>query len=202
MAYLESAIVVYLREIFYPIGFTFPLQDIPNFILIIEIGREVATIVMLWAIAKLASKNGREWFAFFAFNFGVWDIWYYIWLKVFLNWPESFMTWDVLFLIPIPWIAPVLAPVLVSIALMAASLIVLSLEAKETPLPFSKLDWWLEIAAGLIIIVSFLFQSNVITQKGIPSNYPWWLFFIGYIFGLTLFGYRILKNPDMKNIND
>jgi len=191
MAYLESAIVVYLREIFYPSGFFFPLKEIPQFILIIEIGREIATIIMLWAIAKLVAKNGREWFAFFAFNFGVWDIWYYIWLKIILNWPESFLTWDVLFLIPIPWIAPVLAPVLVSFALIAAALIILYLENKNKPLPFSKLDWWLEGVAGLVIIISFLFQTEVISQNSIPQNYPWWLFFIGYVFGLVLFGIRI-----------
>ncbi len=150
MAYLESAIVVYLREIFYPDGFNFPIEKITLFIYWVEIGREVATILMLWAIAKLIAKNNREWFAFFSFNFAVWDIWYYIWLKIFLDWPQSLFTWDILFLIPIPWVAPVLAPVLVSISLIAAALIILSLEEKSKPLAFSKIDWWLEGLAGYV----------------------------------------------------
>ena len=128
MAYLESAVVVYLREIYYPNGFSFPLQEITPFILIIEIGREIATIIMLFAVSYFMSKNKRELFAFFSFNFGMWDIWYYIWLKLLLDWPQSLLTWDVLFLIPVPWIAPVLAPILVSVSLIIASLIILKLE--------------------------------------------------------------------------
>ncbi|MFC2088501.1 hypothetical protein ACFLSX_02785 [Calditrichota bacterium] len=202
MAYLESAVVVYLREIYYPKGFRFPLQQIPSFVLFVEIGREIATIVMLWAIAKLIAKNGREWFAFFVFNFGVWDIWYYIWLKILLNWPESLLTWDILFLIPIPWVAPVLAPILVSIVLISAALIILSLEDSEKPLQFSKFDWWLEIFAGLLIISSFLFQTNVIASNTVPENYPWWLFLIGMVFGIILFAYRISKKSYSSSIRE
>lgn len=194
MAFMESAIVVYLREIFYPEGFAFPLKQIEPFIFWIEIGREASTIIMLWAIAKLISKNKNEWFAFFSFNFAVWDIWYYIWLKIFLAWPQSLLTWDVLFLIPIPWIAPVLAPVLVSIALLIAALIILSLEAKNKPLKFSKLDWSLEGLAGLIIIGSFLFQTSIIAANSIPVDFPWWLFSFGMIFGLLLFGFKVQKS--------
>lgn len=193
MAYLESAVVVYLREIYYPDGFHFPLQPIPSFIFFTEIAREVATIIMLWAISKLIASNKREWFAFFAFNFGVWDIWYYIWLKILLNWPESLLTWDILFLIPLPWVAPVLAPILVSIALITTSLIILHLENSNNPLNFSKLDWWLEIFAGLVIIISFTFQTNIIVENSIPESYPWWLFLTALFFGLLLFAYRIKK---------
>ena len=97
MAYLESAVVVYLRELYYPDGFQFPLNNIPPRILVTEIGREVATILMLYAFAKSVGRNYREVFAYFTFNFGIWDIWYYIWLKLMLGWPASLLDWDVLF---------------------------------------------------------------------------------------------------------
>ena len=116
MAYLESAVVVYLRELYYPDGFQFPLTGIPLRILIIEIGREAATILMLYAYAKSVGSNGREVMAYFSLNFGVWDIWYYIWLKLLLDWPATILDWDILFLIPVPWVGPVLAPVIVSLA--------------------------------------------------------------------------------------
>jgi len=194
MAYMESAIVVYLREIFYPDGFNFPLKQITPFIYWVEIGRETATILMLWAIAKLIAKNKREWFAYFSFTFGVWDIWYYIWLKILLDWPQSLFTWDILFLIPIPWVAPVLAPVLVSVALIVSAVIILSLEVKNKPLAFSKIDWWIEGLAGLIIIGSFLFQTSIIAASGIPVDFPWWIFGSGLIFGSLLFGFKVKKS--------
>jgi hypothetical protein len=102
MAYLESAVVVYLREIFYPEGFIFPIKLITDKISLIEIGREAATIIMLATIALLSSRMKQEKFYFFLLAFGVWDIFYYFWLKVFINWPQTLLTDDLLFLIPIP----------------------------------------------------------------------------------------------------
>ena len=160
MAYLESAIVVYLRELYYPTGFNFPLVEIPIPIYVTEIGREVATILMLWAVAKLIAANGREWFAYFAFNFAVWDIWYYIWLKILINWPSSLLEWDILFLIPLPWAGPVLAPVLVSVCLILAAYFILYYEAHDKPILLSGFDWLGEIMAGLIVIISFLTHFN------------------------------------------
>ncbi|MEJ2545677.1 MAG: hypothetical protein P8Y99_16560 [Calditrichaceae bacterium] len=116
LAYVESAIVVYLREIYYPNGFHFPIKILQNYIVIIEIGREAATIIILWFSAVLAADTFKQRFAFFLFNFGLWDIFYYFWLKVFINWPAEWLEWDVLYLIPVPWISPWEAPVIVSIA--------------------------------------------------------------------------------------
>ncbi len=156
MAYLESSIVVYLRELYYPQGFSFPLKEIPPHILFIEIGREAATILMLFAFAKAIGRNRQQVFAYFALNFGIWDIGYYLWLKVLINWPLSILDWDVLFLIPLPWFGPVLAPVTVSIGLILAGYIILRREYKNKPVLLKKSDWYLEVIAGLIIIGSFL----------------------------------------------
>ena len=194
MAYLESAVVVYLRGLYYPDGFQFPLIDIPLPVLLTEIGREAATIVMLWAIARMLAKNGREWFAYFAFNFGVWDIWYYLWLKILLNWPASILEWDILFLIPVPWLAPVLAPVLVSIALIFAAIVILNREEKDSPLIIPKAIWFFEIIAGLIIIISFITELDVLEAKQVPQYFPWWLFFCGYLAGLSVFLWKVFQS--------
>lgn len=188
MAYIESAVVVYLREIYYPNGFKFPLKQITPFIYFIEIGRELATIVMLYVVSKLICKNKMELFAFFSFNFSVWDIWYYIWLKIFLDWPESFLTWDVLFLIPFPWIAPVLAPILVSLFLIIAAIIILKM---DNQFKFNLSDWLIEIFAGIIIIASFLFQLEIIELNKTPTYFPWWLFGTGLSAGFIWFIYRV-----------
>lgn len=181
MAYLESAVVVYLRAIYYPSGFNLPMADILPFHLWTETGREAVTLIMLIIVSRLASANRREWFAFFSFNFAMWDIWYYIWLKILLNWPASLFDWDILFLIPVPWAGPVLAPILVSIALIFSALIILIREGREKPVRMTRTGWLLESAAGLIIIGSFCLN------KGVPDAYPWWLFALGMLVGTGVF---------------
>jgi hypothetical protein len=134
MAYVEAAVVAYLRLLYYPDGFSIEgaasLQCVPPTALAIEIGREAATIVMLVAVAFLSA--GKNWWvrlAHFMWAFAIWDIFYYVWLYVLLRWPPSPMTVDVLFLIPRPWIAPVFVPVVVSLLMMGWALAILGRRA-------------------------------------------------------------------------
>jgi len=141
MAYLESIIVVYLREmsaINYLISIKNselalrlpyfaliknPLVIVPNLkILNIEIFRQVATIIMLFSLALLVGKKLKEKLAVFLFSFGLWDIFYYIFLYLLLKWPSSLSTLDVLFLIPLPWIAPVWLPIEISVLMILIAL--------------------------------------------------------------------------------
>ena len=145
MAYLESAIVVYLRRLYYPKGFDFPLViiDIPT--LLIEVGRETATMVMLATVGVAAGRTKVGKWAYFLYLFGVWDIFYYVWLKVFLDWPASLFTWDVLFLIPVPWVGPVLAPVTVALTMIGMALVLLHLEQRGPVLPAGKTVWLAQV---------------------------------------------------------
>ena len=159
-----------------------------------EIGREAATIVMLYAYACTIGRNRRETFAYFAMNFGIWDIWYYLWLKILINWPVSLMDWDVLFLIPVPWFGPVLAPVLVSSALIVCACIVLVLENRGKPLQMRLVDWLLVSAAGLLIIWSFIPELNSVQEALPPQGYAWWVFALGLGGGLLVFFMRVLRS--------
>jgi hypothetical protein len=76
--------------------------------------REGATIVMLVAIALLAASRARERWAIFLWTFALWDISYYAGLWATIRWPTSLKDLDVLFLIPVPWVAQVWFPLLVS----------------------------------------------------------------------------------------
>ena len=114
MAYVEAAVVVYLRRIYYPEGFELTLKPIELHILRMEIGREVATLVMILGVSLLSYENRLKKLGAFLLIFGIWDIFYYVFLKAMVNWPGSFMTMDILFLIPVPWIFPVVLPVSVS----------------------------------------------------------------------------------------
>lgn len=176
---MEGAVVVYLRDLCYPEGFSFPLKEMPRRLLLIEIVREAATILLLLGIAQLAQRRPVRRFAVFAFCFGVWDITYYLALKAFLGWPPSLFTWDVLFLIPLPWTGPVLAPVLVSLALIAAGVAILRAPEDAPPL-LRPLDWAVESAAGLAILASFLWSVPDLAPGRASPSYPWWLFALGY----------------------
>src|SRR5215468_9782362 len=89
MAALESAVVVYLRALYYPDGFTVALRMIDERILSVELAREAATVLMLLGVAWLAGRNFKERLAYFLLSFAVWDIFYYVWLKAFIGWPAS-----------------------------------------------------------------------------------------------------------------
>ena len=121
MAYVEAIVVVYLRrlvplEIWNKITsyqeLTFLIRDVG--IMWSEQTRELATIVMLTGVAFLFGKNRRQRRAGFLIAFGIWDIFYYIFLYVWLRWPPHLFSQDVLFLIPVPWVAPVAVPVFIS----------------------------------------------------------------------------------------
>ncbi|MBN1811716.1 MAG: hypothetical protein JXA14_07765 [Anaerolineae bacterium] len=122
MAYLEAAVVVYLRALLGLTDITAVDVSLGPYGLV-EIGREVATAVMLAAVGWIAGRRGRERWAYGLFAFGLWDIAYYVWLKVLIDWPASLLGWDLLFLIPLPWWGPVLAPALIAVLICVAAVL-------------------------------------------------------------------------------
>lgn len=176
---IEGAVVVYLRAIAYPEGFAFPLKPVETRLLSTELVRELATLALLLAFAFVAVRGRHLRFAVFAFCFGVWDVVYYVALKAFLDWPESLLTWDVLFLIPVVWTGPVLAPILVSLSLMAAAVAIL---ARPT-IVLRPTDWVVEIAAGCVVLASFFWNA----AEAVPRTFPWWLFLLGWCGGMAWF---------------
>jgi len=187
---IEGAVVVYLRELYYPQGFSFPLKQIEPRVLSVEIVREAATLLVLLAFARLATAGRLRRFAVFAFCFGVWDLVYYVTLKLWLDWPASILDWDVLFLIPVPWLAPVLAPVLVSLALVAAAVVILG----ASKLSLRPVDWAVEIGAGVLILASFFTNTGVLAAGGVPANYSWMLFLLGWLGGVAWFAVRVVRS--------
>jgi hypothetical protein len=179
MGYLEAAVVVYLRAIYYPDGFTFPLTGMPDRMVLIEVAREVATIVMIAAVAALAGADRWERFLCFALVFGIWDILYYVFLYVTLGWPPLLSTPDILFLIPVPWVAPVLAPVLISLGLIVGALVLLRLRARGAGVAFPASLWTLAIAGGALVLLSFTLDFRAVVAGGHPPPFRWWLFGAG-----------------------
>lgn len=190
---VEAAVVIYMRALYFPEGFQFPINAIADPIVFTELWREVATIVMLAAAGILAGKNKVERFAYFLISFAVWDIFYYVFLKVFIDWPASFLTWDILFLLPVAWIGPVIAPVILAILMIGIGLMLI---IKQTPLNLK--EWLLFIAGAVISILSFTIdfvtylhenEGNTELYKDVgalsltyvPSNFDWWIFLIAVV---------------------
>lgn len=189
MAFMEASVVVYLREIYYPKGFSFPLTEISYEIMYVEILREAATIIMLISIAALTGKTFSQKFSWFIYCFAIWDIFYYVFLYLTLSWPESLLTWDILFLIPVPWTGPVIAPVINSLTMILLALIILNASEKQKVI-IRPTEWTLLIIGTFIIIFSYTldyFTYNVENKslesfnEYIPVWFNWYVYFIGMI---------------------
>jgi len=199
-AYIEAAIVVYLREIFYPDGFAFPLPNLLAFdpaqksLLLTEIGREAATLVLILTAACLFGRNRRQRFAYFMTIFAVWDIFYYVWLKILLNWPTSIMDWDILFLIPTTWASAVLYPVIISIIMLTFAAFVLYRDARGRPINVTLADWGLFSLAALVVVVSFCTPGPHVAEPDYQSQFYWPLFALGAIAAVAVFLKCLLKS--------
>jgi hypothetical protein len=152
---IECAVVVYLRELYYPEGFSFPLKLISGPVAVTEILREAGTMVMLLAVAFLAGKTAIERFAYFIYAFAFWDIFYYLFLFILLGWPPSLLTWDILFLIPVSWTGPVLAPVINSLTMILMAVVLLLKKTGEKPFRFPLLSWILLITGSCVTVYAY-----------------------------------------------
>ncbi len=203
MGYLEAVVVVYLRGLHYPQGFAFPLSIFTMGTLWIEWGREFATIVMLATIGIVSGKNFLQKFSYFLFAFAIWDIFYYVFLKLTLNWPQSLLTWDILFLIPVPWVGPVLAPVICSLTMILIGCMIVFMEERGYTVTMKVWDWVLMLLGAFIVFCTFIHDyfiiifheglasgfGNLVTNPHIqemisqyvPTSYNWFLFAVGEI---------------------
>ena len=184
MAYLESAVVVYLRALY---GIEDLLRDTPlteDIFTCIEIGREAATLIMLVIIGLLSGNTWLKRIGYSIFAFAIWDIFYYIWLYVFIQWPKSLFEWDILFLIPLPWWGPVITPVIISIFLIIISYLLIF----DAKFKVNLSDWIIFCLSIITILYTFmedsiktlLFVTGSINEVR-PTDFNWILFFIAYI---------------------
>lgn len=190
--YVEGSVVVYLRALGEPLRAAagiyktelFPLLRVNQLgdqlrIVKIEVGREAATMVMLAAAAAAGTRTFPGWLAGFSIAFGAWDLAFYATLRALLGWPVSLMNWDLLFLIPVPWVGPVLAPVVVSITLVAGGIVGLVREPERV----DWITWALLLSGGAVIVWSFIWDWQYIVAGGYPRRFPWALFALGELAG-------------------
>jgi hypothetical protein len=183
-AFVEAGVVVYLQALYYPEGFTFPLKLMSEGHLGVEIVRETATIIMLAAVGVIAGVTRWQRFGYFLIAFGVWDVFYYVWLKVILGWPHSLTDWDVLFLIPLPWIGPVIAPVLIALLMIVCGGLIVVRIARGNHFRPVLLSWVLAFGATFLALYSFMSDTDATLAEQHPAPYRYGLL----VASLVLYG--------------
>jgi hypothetical protein len=184
MAWVEAATVFYLRTL---VGRIEPYQPNPlpvqGRLGLIELVREAATLIMLAGVGWLAGKNWRTRLGYGAIAFGVWDISYYVFLKHMGGWPRSWLDWDILFLIPLPWWGPVVAPLCISLLLILGGTIISQFDAPDRPIWPGSLALSLNLAGTVLSLFVFMADALAAVTRGpeavrtvLPTEFNWPLF--------------------------
>lgn len=204
--YVEAAVVVYLRHIYQPVrqklhpgkppDDLFPLitteqlkEQGPDYerLLLTELGREFATLLMLAGAALAVAANFRQWLAGFVLAFGVWDLVFYLFLKSILNWPDSLRTWDILFLLPLPWVGPVLSPCIVAATMIWGGIVLLKRDIGGRGMRISGPHWAGIVVGGLVLMVAFMWDWRNTMAGHEPNPFNWPLFAAGELLSVGSF---------------
>ena len=203
MGYFESAVVIYIREIYYPEGFSFPLKMLDHHILVTEVFREASTLIMLLALGIIAGRTMTERFGLFIYAFGWWDIFYYVFLKLLIGWPESLLTWDILFMLPTTWVGPVIAPMLNALIMIILGGLICHFQGKHRSAKLRATEWLLLISGSVVLLITYMQDYTVYMLKRysipeiffslpdqqmldyatqyIPRQFNWVLFIVGQV---------------------
>lgn len=189
MAWMESAVVVYLRLLVNRLE-PYQKDPLPQALMSAvgpaELVREAATIVMLWTIGWLAGNTRRNRFGYFIIAFGVWDIFYYVFLRIICGWPKTIWDWDILFLLPLPWWGPVLSPVLIATIMIIAGLLLSLCDTEKTPLWPRRATLAAGTAGAITALAVFMADAIPVASKGadvvrqvLPTHFHWGWFLVG-----------------------
>ncbi len=189
MAWVESAVVFYIRSMIDRIEpyQANPLPLIGGFALV-ELPRELATLIMLLTIGLLAGRSWRERIGYSAIAFGIWDIFYYVFLKIMCGWPHSLFDWDILFLIPLPWWGPVLAPLLIALIMIVWGTLETQFEGESSGW-LSNVAVWGIAAAGMLLALAVFMEDTLrvsdggieAVRKALPVKFNWLKFSLALI---------------------
>jgi len=184
MAWVEAASVYYLRAMVDRIE---PYQANPlpirGILGQVELVREAATLVMLLTIGMLAGRTWHKRLGYTAIAFGVWDILYYVFLWMICDWPTSLFDWDILFLLPLPWWGPVLAPVSIALLLIVWGIFATQFVDQSPATSLTRALWWasgLGIALALSVFMAdslrTVHQGLDVTRQVLPEAFNWSMF--------------------------
>ena len=193
MAWVEAASVYYLRAMVDRID---PYQENPlpirGVLGSVELVREAATLVMLLTVGMLAARPWHKRLGYTAIAFGVWDIFYYAFLRLICGWPRSLVDWDILFLLPLPWWGPVLAPVCIAVLMIVWGTLATQTTDRGPATSLMWTSWgltWLGIALALYVFMAdslrMVYQGLDVANPVLPRTFNWGVFCVALMLMAT-----------------
>ena len=189
MAYVEAAVVLYLRTMVDRVDpYQSPPVTLPDDLVRAEMVREVATLIMLVAVGWLAGRTWRSRLGYTLVAFGVWDILYYVFLVPLSGWPRSLLDWDILFLLPLPWWGPVLAPVSIAVLMLVGGTLVSQFDRPERTLWPGPWAWGANLVG--VALALYVFMADTIRAAGggaeavrrvLPTQFNWAVFVVAWL---------------------
>ncbi len=220
-AMVETAVVIYLRELYYPGGFDFPLRLSAFGVMRVELLRELASMVLLLSVAALTGKRWSEKIGWFLYGFAIWDIFYYVFLYLIVDWPSSFFTWDILFLIPVTWVGPVIAPLINSLTMIILGMVIIWFARVKQKVVIKAWHWLALVAGSIVVVIAYTedylqymldyfswreltgggHMQNILDQLAgyVPSGFKWWIFFAGVLIHLMVIAHLIMINQKNRS---
>jgi hypothetical protein len=202
MAWVESASVFYIRALVDRIE---PYQTNPlpinGALGHVELWREAATLVMIGTLGLLAGRTWRRRAGYAALAFGTWDIFYYVFLRLISGWPRTLLDWDILFLLPLPWWGPVLAPVSIALVMIVwGTLATQSDGAIDRRWPWAL--GWVGIALALAVFMIDAWRAlpngrDAVLQV-LPTTFNWPLFSVALLLLASPALYQVVASLPAK----
>jgi hypothetical protein len=173
MAWVESAVVFYLRSLSDKLDPAHKdmLPPVPE-VHTTEVVREAATLIMLWAVGMLAGRTWRSRWGYAAVAFGLWDVFYYVFLRVITGWPSGLMDWDVLFLLPLPWWGPVLSPMLIAGMMIVWGTLATQGEPFQRPFRSEWKAWGFNFLGMVVALYVFMEHALLVGAEAAVNNHP------------------------------
>ncbi len=189
MAWMESSTVLYLRTM---VDRVVPYQadPLPVHAVLgpVELVREAATLIMLLTTGILAGRTWQQRFGYTAVAFGTWDVMYYVFLRLTSGWPSSIFDWDILFLLPLPWWGPVLAPVSIALLMIAWGTLATQWDERAPATPAARATWLLSGFGMALALVVFMADALRAVPNGtdavrqvLPASFNWPLFCVALV---------------------
>jgi hypothetical protein len=186
MAWVEAASVLYIRAL---VGRIEPYQQDPlpisGALGNVELWREAATLIMITTMALLAGSTWRRRAGYAAIAFGAWDIFYYVFLRLISGWPRTLLDWDILFLLPLPWWGPVLAPVSIALVMILWGTLATQSHDRATE---ARWTWALASVGIAMALATFMIDAWRALPGGrdavmavLPTTFNWSLFLVALV---------------------
>ena len=205
MAWVESASVYYIRALVdriepYQVN-PLPINDTLGYV---ELWREAATLVMIATLGVLAGRTWRCRAGYAALAFGAWDIFYYVFLRLISGWPRTLLDWDILFLLPLPWWGPVLAPVSIALVMILWGTLATQSDDGATGARWPWTLGWIGIVLALAVFMIDAWRAlpggRDAVLRVLPTRFNWPLFWVALVLIASPALHHVALGPAKKSV--